>query len=120
MVDDKPKIIFVYNANSGILNGVSDYFKKNFSPKTYPCNLCAVTYNNFGMKREWKDFVFNLDYSIEFLHKNEFDSNYNLKNNKFPSVYLKKNNEIKLFLSSEKLNKIKSLEELIKIIKEKI
>ena len=67
-VDEKPKNIFVYNADSGLLNWVSDYLKKIFSPKTYPCNLCVVTYNNFGMKREWNDFVFNLDYSIEFLH----------------------------------------------------
>ncbi len=120
MVEDKPIIIFVYNANSGIINEVSDYFKKIFTPKTYPCNLCAVTYNNFGMKREWKDFVFNLDYSIEFLHKDEFDEKYDIKNNIFPSVFLKKNNEIKLLLSAEKLNKIKSLDGLIKIIKEKI
>ena len=120
MVDDKPIIIFVYNANSGIITVVSDYFKKIFTPKTYPCNLCAVTYNNFGMKKEWKDFIFNLDYSIEFLHKDEFDKKYRIKNNKFPSVYIKKNNEIKLLLPAEKINKIKSLEELIKIIKEKI
>jgi hypothetical protein len=48
------KLIFVYNADSGILNAIKDLIHKNVSPETYPCSLCAVTYDNLGMKREWK------------------------------------------------------------------
>jgi len=46
------KLIFVYNADSGLLKGIKDLIHKNVSPDTYPCSLCAVTYDNFDMRRE--------------------------------------------------------------------
>jgi len=42
--------IFVYNADSGPINGLKDYFHKIIKPETYECNLCAVTFGNFLVK----------------------------------------------------------------------
>ena len=67
-----PKIIFVYNADSGIINTVKDYFHKIVKPSTYQCNLCSLTFDNLGMKKGWKTFVDDLEPEIEFLHKDEF------------------------------------------------
>ena len=55
--NDKNKIlnqnlVVVYNAKSGGLNAVLDYVHKMVSPKTYNCNLCKLTYDNFGQIRK--------------------------------------------------------------------
>ena len=50
-IANKPILIFVYNANGGFFNGFSDYIHKLVSPKTYECSLCAITYDNLGMKK---------------------------------------------------------------------
>ena len=48
---NKDGLIFVYNAKSGTLNAAIDYFHKIVSPETYDCNLCILTYDNFGKKK---------------------------------------------------------------------
>lgn len=73
------KIIFVYNADSGLLNGIKDLLHKNFSPETYACRLCAVTYDNSGMVREWKEFTQTLKTPVEFLHRDELKDKYAIK-----------------------------------------
>ena len=65
---DEKTIVFVYNADSGIINSVKDYFQKIVNPSTYSCNLCALTFNNTGMKKEWKGFIEDVDAKVEFLH----------------------------------------------------
>jgi len=51
------KLIFVYNADSGLLNAMKDWAHKIVSPETYPCSLCALTYDNLGMRRPWREFI---------------------------------------------------------------
>ena len=38
------RLVFVYNANAGLVAGMLDSVHKVVSPATYPCSLCAVTY----------------------------------------------------------------------------
>jgi hypothetical protein len=52
--------LFVYNADSGLFNLMSDIAHKVFAPATYPCNLCAFTHSPLGMRREWKSFLDSL------------------------------------------------------------
>lgn len=112
------KLIFVFNANSGILNALGDLAHKIFRPSTYPCNLCAVTFGNLGMKLEWKKFVSSLDVDVEFLHKNEFKEKYK-KDGKFPSAYIKKN-DLQVFISQAEMNAVKNLHELMDLVKNKL
>ena len=73
MSDDKEKkLIFIYNATSGTLTGIKDYFHKAFKPSTYGCQLCAVTYGAFGMKNDWKKFIKDMDVPVNFLKKDKF------------------------------------------------
>ena len=116
--DKKETIIFVYNADSGFLNALIDYAHKIISPKTCPCNLCAITYDNFGMKSDWKKFIKSLEVNVEFLHKDEFLKKYK-KEGKFPSAF-RKNKELKLFISQEEMKALKSLDEFIELIKKKL
>ncbi|GAA3950802.1 hypothetical protein [Hymenobacter algoricola] len=64
-------LLFVYNANGGLLNGLLDLVHKTLSPGTYPCSLCALTYG-VSMRPEWKSFIEALPIEARFLHRDEF------------------------------------------------
>ena len=82
------------------------------------------------MKKEWKNYVNNLDapveffkkdkFKFEFLHKNEFEDKYVIEGAKFPSAYILKENKLELFISQEEMNAVKTIEELKKIIDERL
>ena len=38
----------IYNADGGLVNGALDLLHKTFSPATYACRLCDVTYGPLG------------------------------------------------------------------------
>jgi len=116
--DQKRTIIFIYNADSGFLKATVGYVHKIVSPKTYQCNLCAVTFDNLGMNKEWKQFIKSLDVEVEFLHRDEFIAKYK-KEGKFPSAFLK-NKELELFISQDEMNALKNHHELIDLVKKKL
>lgn len=72
MAEGAAKLIFVYNAKGGQLNGLMDSVHKLVSPSTYSCELCAITHGFFGAKEEWKSFLKELQIPVEFYHKNEW------------------------------------------------
>lgn len=129
--EKETKLIFVYNADSGgALAGLKDTLHKTFRKSTYGCNLCQVTFGAFGMKKDWKNFVNNLDvpvefkkrdkFKFEFLHKDEFNEQFKVSNAKFPSAYLVEDNDLKLFISQEEMNSVKEIEELKNMVIDKI
>lgn len=66
------RLVIVYNANAGLLAGVMDSVHKIVSPSTYPCQLCAVTYDLTSMKREWRVFLDGLGMEALFHHRPDF------------------------------------------------
>jgi len=125
------KLIFVYNAESGgVFTALKDTLHKTFRKSTYQCNLCAVTFGAFGMKRDWKNFVNDLDVSVEFkkkdkfkfefLHKDEFNQKYDVKDAKFPSAYLLDKTGLDLFITQDEMNDVKSIDELKELVNKKI
>ncbi len=113
-------LIFVYNANSGIFNALLDSLHKTFSPKTYNCNLCAITYTSFSMKKKWKDFISKLNVPVLFLHRDELEKKYGITAIQLPVLLATRGNHFDVILSSERLNEIKHLEDLIEQVKQKI
>lgn len=69
-------LLFVYNADSGRWNAYLDMAHKIFSPSTYPCSLCDLTYGIFKIRPEWDDFVKNAPVPMAFLHRDEFWEQY--------------------------------------------
>ena len=65
-------LLFVYNADSGLFNTLGDIGHKLFSPATYPCRLCAITYGVLTERAEWRAFVESLGVPCEFLHRDQF------------------------------------------------
>lgn len=111
------KLIFVYNADGGIINMVIDLIHKNVSPGTYQCSLCAVTWDNRGMKREWKQFVSQLGREVEFLHRDELAKKYEIRGVPLPAAFVHcMDEEPELWLDSEKMDSCKSLGDLKELV----
>ena len=70
-IDDK-ELIFIYNAKSGFINELVDFAHKIISPETYDCNLCAITYGAFRMKKRWADYIQSLPINSVFTHQDKF------------------------------------------------
>ena len=115
-----PRLVFVYNADSGLFNGLSDYLHKIFSPQTYACSLCAVTYDNLGMRREWRAFIQSLPFASRFIHRDELDTEYGLRPAALPAVFTEKDGTLELWLSAEELNACGDLQALKKLVGERI
>ena len=110
------KLIFVYNADSGLFNGLADWAHKIFSPETYACNLCALTYSYTGMRREWRQFIARLDVPVEFLHRDELRTRYGIADMQLPAVLKESGGRLRVWLSAERLNGAKTLAELQTLI----
>jgi len=113
-------LIFVYNANSGVFNVLTDIAHKIFSPETYACNLCALTHSNLGMRQEWKDFIESLEGSIKFLHADELKKRYAIEAISLPAIFIKEEDKIKIWIDSTALNSCKTLNELKQLITNKL
>ena len=120
MNESELKLIFIYNADSGPISLMKDFFHKVLKPSTYECNLCAVSFGNFGMKKEWKNYIDNLDVPAEFLHRDQFLKQYDVENAQFPSAYLRRDSKLELFMSQDEMNELQSVEELIRIVHKKL
>lgn len=113
-------LIFVYNADSGIFNTLTDIAHKLISPQTYNCNLCALTHTAFGMREEWKEFLESLDAELEFLHRDEFLESGGSAEAELPAIYEKKDSELREWIPAEAIRELKSLEELQELIRHRL
>ena len=114
------KLIFVYNADSGILNAMKDWAHKIVSPETYPCSLCALTYDNLGMHRPWREFVKELGYDVEFLHRDELEEKYGTTDVMLPAVFILQDGKPNLWIQCETMDALNSLDELQTLVTQKL
>ncbi|MCA1624544.1 MAG: hypothetical protein LC778_12245 [Acidobacteria bacterium] len=106
------KLIFVYNADSGVFNLLTDVAHKIFSPQTYSCNLCAITHSNFGTKKEWKEYLETLNTPLEFLHADEFKAEYQLEKAELPAIFKEENGSLTLVVNATTINECNSIDDL--------
>jgi len=116
----KQTLIFVYNAESGLFNALTDIAHKAFSPETYSCNLCALTHSNFGMRKEWKQFIESLDRQTEFLHSDELKLKYGVEGIALPAIFSKEDGKVEEWITAQEINSCKTMNELKTIIIEKL
>lgn len=83
----RPRLLFVYNADSGLFNTLADIGHKIFSPATYDCRLCALTHGYFSERREWREFIATLPADCDFLHRDEFRQRYPDDTTALPAVF---------------------------------
>ena len=71
-----PRLLVVYNADSGILNALGHAVHKLVKPETYPCSLCAITYGAVSMHNDWRRFLQSLKLDVVFHHRDDFEAAY--------------------------------------------
>lgn len=111
------KLIFVYNADSGIFAALKDTVHKAISPSTYGCNFCQITYPGVTMREEWQTFIQSLPHEIIFLHRDEFREKYKDAGNvELPAVFAMHSDRPELLIPHTEINKAKSVEDLIETV----
>jgi hypothetical protein len=113
-----PALVFVYNADSGVFNTLADAAHKIFSPRTYACNLCALTYGAVSMRGEWKQFLEGIGRPLEFLHADELATRYGLRGVPLPAVFTRGGARLKLLAGADSVNACRTLDELKRLVLE--
>ncbi|HEV3467709.1 MAG TPA: hypothetical protein VG148_00195 [Pyrinomonadaceae bacterium] len=112
----KPALVFVYNADSGLFNAVADAAHKIFSPRTYRCNLCALTHSALGMRKDWKRFLEGLGVPLEFLHADELRARHGAAAVPLPAVFTKNDDRLEVLLGADAINSCRTGDELKQLI----
>jgi hypothetical protein len=96
------KLIFVYNAKAGVLNGLMDSIHKTVSPDTYDCDLCAITYGFFTMDKSWRAYLKSLPMETYFYHKPDFLAAHpEMGSTALPIIGLESEEGVKLLLGAD-------------------
>jgi len=112
------KLIFVYNSDGTLGSLIKDTAHKIVSPKTYPCNLCRITYHGVTIQEDWQKFIQSLPHEVVFFHRDEFRKQYpNQKDGQFPAVFVPNATGFKLLVPHTEINKAQSVHDLIKTVK---
>ena len=122
-MEDKKKLIFIYAADSGVFNTVTDIAHKIFSPKTYECQLCKISHGWFSMHEDWRKGIENLGVEPEYYHRDrlpaalqEFCSSINL-----PCVLLQdENRQYKVLMDREEISRCDGIDTLLDELAEKL
>jgi hypothetical protein len=109
-------LIFAYNADSGLFNALTEMAHKIFSPNTYPCRLCALTYGNFGMRREWQDFLDRLSTQVKFLHADELKGRCGVEAVALPAVFMEQGGELEVLIHKDALDACQTLADLKSLV----
>lgn len=111
------KLIFVYNADSGLFNTLADIGHKIFSPKTYACGLCILTHGYFKQRTSWRSFIESLPIESVFMHRDEFQQSYRHIKSPLPAVFIQQGDEVKLCVTAASLGECQNLEDLQNLIR---
>jgi hypothetical protein len=112
----RPALVFVYNAESGLFNTLADAAHKIFSPRTYQCNLCALTHSAVGMRQEWREFLDGLDATQEFLHADELEERCGVAGLSLPVILKREERGLEVLLDADSINACKTLDELKRLL----
>jgi hypothetical protein len=112
----RPALVFVYNADSGVFNALTDVAHKIFSPQTYRCNLCALTHSAVGMRKEWRRFLNGLDAPLEFLHADELKARYGVAGVPLPAIFKRDGENIEVLVGADSINACRTMGDLKRLI----
>ncbi|MFA7387077.1 MAG: hypothetical protein WCZ87_05385 [Thiohalobacteraceae bacterium] len=116
-----PQLLFVYNADTGLFNTVTDIAHKLLSPSTYSCNLCALTHGPFQVREEWVNFLETLEADCKFLHRDEFvKAHPGHADIPLPAVFAKTSVGPTILIDAARLRRCGSLAELKQLITDRL
>jgi hypothetical protein len=121
MSNTMPRLILVYNADSGLLNMVKDAVWKVVRPSTYPCSLCALSYGWVAMHGQWRRFLDGLPHTKVFHHKDDFAVAFPSVAVALPVVLLAQGDGApQVLVSAEELDGLPDLAALIAVVGDRL
>lgn len=121
MASETSTLIFIYNANGGVLSALGDMVHKIVSPATYPCSLCALTYGPVAMRDEWRRFLNRLSVPHLFLYRDEFRHDLDRRDLALPAILLGgKTDPPQVLVSAAELDALSDLAALIALVKTRL
>jgi hypothetical protein len=106
------ELVLVYNADSGVFNALADAVHKIWSPETYNCQLCALTYGAVTMRDEWAKFLNELEIPVRFLHRDEFERGFPDLKTELPVILSNEGTRAEILLTAATINQCNTLNEL--------
>ena len=114
------RLIFVLNVDGDVGSILPDLFRFIFRRSTFPCNLCKLTYKDFGSAKSWKEFIETLACKVTFAHRDDFTASYpQFSDDKFPAVFTEGETVEKL-ISATEIDGLTKLEDLINLVRTKL
>lgn len=107
------RLIFIYNADGGVTQGVIDAVHKLVSPNTYPCSLCAITYGALRMDPKWRAWLTALPMPTMFLHKDEVARALPDLDIALPAVVVERGGVREVLIPTATLDRLDSVDALI-------
>lgn len=115
------RLIFVYNADEGLVAGMMDSVHKLVSPATYQCSLCAVTHGLLRMDPKWKAWLKAAPFETLFHHKPDFQAAWPaLAALPLPAILLDHGAGPEPLLGAAELDAVKSVDGLIAAIEARL
>lgn len=111
------RIIFIYNADSGFFNALTDWSHRFFSPETHQCSLCRYTFGLTGMLIPWKNFLQKLPFPSTFLYRDDFRPRYpSFAAMSLPLILVEKNDVSELLIDAGEIKETGGLADLIALV----
>jgi len=114
------KLLFVYNAEAGIVAGLMDSIHKTLSPSTYSCSLCAITYGAFAMDARWKSWLKTLPYEAVFYHRPDFRAAFPRVEVGLPAILRETDGVVVPLMTAEEIASASTVDALIAALETKL
>ncbi len=117
------RLIFIYAADSGVFNTVTDMAHKIFSPKTYECQLCKISHGWFGMHEQWRKGIEDMQVEPEYHHRDRLPAELekNCKDLKFPCILLQEpKSEARILMDPDDISQHEDINDLLKVLTQKL
>jgi hypothetical protein len=114
------KLIFVYNANAGIVAGIMDSIHKTVSPATYPCSLCAITYGAVRMDVRWKAWLRAQPFESIFYHRPDFRAVYPDVHVDLPVILVERDGNLETLVAAGDFKRAATVDTLIALIETRL
>jgi len=121
MIGQMRTLIFVYNAQGGLLNAARDAVHKLARPATYPCSLCALTYGAVSKRPAWSAFLARTRMATLFLYRDEFRDTLDTRNLPLPAILLGTAGSVpEVLVSASELDGLADLDALIALVEARV
>lgn len=114
------RLIFVYNADGGVMSGIMDSVHKTVSPDTYSCSLCAITHGVFRMNPKWRAWLKALTMPVAFYHRDDLAPRYANHVVALPAVLGERGGAVHILLAATELDGLPDVDALISAIEPKL